>query len=215
MSLPVLFAALTIAAAVALLFAERAGSLRFIWLTKPVAALGFVLTAGASGALSHPAGQALFAGMVLGLIGDVFLIMKHDKRMFLIGLVSFLFGHLAYVIAFGLRGVDGRTTLIAAVVLLGPALLVGRWLWPHAGRLRVPVLAYIAVISVMQAMAVGAVAAGDTPAVLVGSTLFYLSDLGVARERFVAKGFVNKLVGQPLYFAGQLVLALWVSSPPA
>jgi uncharacterized membrane protein YhhN len=40
-----------------------------------------------------------------------------------------------------------------------------------------------------------------------GAALFYLSDLAVARQRFVAPGFENKLIGLPLYYAGQLLLA--------
>lgn len=213
MTAPLAFALLSIAAALGLLFAERAASLRLIWIFKPVAALGFVLACATSGALGHAAGRVLLAGMVLGLIGDVFLIMKHDKRMFLAGLVSFLLGHVAYVVAFALRGVELRAVVIASVVLVVPALVVGRWLWPHAGRMRGAVVAYIVVISSMVAAAIGARAAGDTVLVVVGAILFYLSDLGVARERFVERAFVNKLVGQPLYFAGQLVLALGVAGP--
>ncbi len=213
MTAPHAFALLTVVAALGLLFAERAASLRLIWISKPLASLGFVLACATSGALDHAAGRVLLAGMVLGMIGDVFLIMKHDKRMFLAGLAAFLLGHLAYVVAFVLRGVDGRAVLVASAALLVPALVVGRWLWPYAGRMRGAVVAYIVVISSMVAAAIGAVAAGDTALVLVGAGLFYLSDLGVARERFVARGFVNKLVGQPLYFAGQLVLALGVAGP--
>lgn len=213
MTAPLAFALLTVVSSIALLFAERAGSQRAIWITKPLASIGFVLATWSSGALEHRAGVALFAGMVLGFVGDVLLILKHDKRMFLAGLVAFLGGHLAYVVAFSLRGLDLGAAGVATLVLLAPAAVVARWLWPRAGRLRVPVLAYIAVITAMVATAIGAVAAEDTPMVLVGATLFYLSDLGVARERFVGRAFVNKLVGQPLYFGGQLVLALWASAP--
>ena len=41
----------------------------------------------------------------------------------------------------------------------------------------------------------------------LGAVLFYLSDIMVARDRFVAPGFANRLVGLPLYFGGQLLLA--------
>ena len=39
-----------------------------------------------------------------------------------------------------------------------------------------------------------------------GALLFYLSDLCVARERFVVKSKWNGIVGLPLYYAGQLML---------
>jgi hypothetical protein len=38
--------------------------------------------------------------------------------------------------------------------------------------------------------------------------LFWLSDLCVARERFVTQGFVNRAIGLPLYYGAVLVLAL-------
>jgi uncharacterized membrane protein YhhN len=43
--------------------------------------------------------------------------------------------------------------------------------------------------------------------ILIGALAFFLSDLSVARNRFVAPGFVNRLWGLPLYYAAQLLLA--------
>ena len=44
--------------------------------------------------------------------------------------------------------------------------------------------------------------------ILAGALAFYLSDLFVARHRFVQQGFSNRLAGLPLYYAGQFCLAL-------
>jgi uncharacterized membrane protein YhhN len=41
----------------------------------------------------------------------------------------------------------------------------------------------------------------------VGAALFFASDLAVARNRFVAKAFVNRAWGLPAYYAGQLLIA--------
>jgi hypothetical protein len=43
--------------------------------------------------------------------------------------------------------------------------------------------------------------------IALGASLFAISDLSVARDRFVARAFVNRLWGLPLYFAAQLILA--------
>jgi hypothetical protein len=43
--------------------------------------------------------------------------------------------------------------------------------------------------------------------VLLGAVMFYASDLSVARDRFVKRGFLNRVWGLPLYYAAQLVLA--------
>ena len=43
-----------------------------------------------------------------------------------------------------------------------------------------------------------------------GALAFALSDIAVARERFVAPGPINKVWGLPLYYLGQVLLALSV-----
>jgi hypothetical protein len=47
--------------------------------------------------------------------------------------------------------------------------------------------------------------------ILLGAVMFYFSDVSVARDRFVAPGFINGLWGLPLYYGGQLFLAYSVS----
>ena len=53
---------------------------------------------------------------------------------------------------------------------------------------------------------------GAHPLVLAGAIAFYLSDLTVARDRFVTRGFENRIVGLPLYYTGQVLLALSVAT---
>jgi hypothetical protein len=45
------------------------------------------------------------------------------------------------------------------------------------------------------------------PLVRWGAGLFFVSDLFVARGRFVRSGKANQLVGWPLFYAGQFLLA--------
>ena len=66
-----------------------------------------------------------------------------------------------------------------------------------------PVLVYCAVITLMLFTALGV----NSPAIRLGAILFVLSDVFVARQRFVAPGHLNPLVGLPLYYAGQYLLA--------
>jgi hypothetical protein len=42
--------------------------------------------------------------------------------------------------------------------------------------------------------------------------LFYLSDLAVARQRFVHASFVNRAFGLPLYYAAQILIGLTVGA---
>ena len=47
---------------------------------------------------------------------------------------------------------------------------------------------------------------------LVGAIVFAASDVAVARDRFVARSFVNRAWGLPAYYAAQLVLAWSVNA---
>jgi uncharacterized membrane protein YhhN len=203
----------TVVALLGLLFSEYRGSRSGVWVAKPVASTGFIAVAMAAGALETPYGLAVLVALVLCWIGDVFLIPKGASTLFLVGLLSFLLGHVGFVVAFALRGPDPLWMVAAAVLLLPPAYLVLRWLHPHlTARMRTPVVAYVAVISLMLVTAVGAAAATGRAAIGIGAACFYLSDLHVARHRFVAQSFWNKSWGLPLYYAAQLILALTVSS---
>ncbi|MSP61979.1 MAG: lysoplasmalogenase [Myxococcales bacterium] len=198
---------LTVVAIAGLLFAEWRNSVAGRWLTKPIAALGFVAAALAAGALESRFGLSILAGLSLSLVGDVFLI-SSALPSFRAGLFTFLLGHVAFAAAFVLRGVDLRWSGFSLVALTGVAWFVGRWLLPHVeAKMRGPVVAYIAVISAMVALAAGTVAAHGHPILLGAAIAFFLSDLSVARDRFVAPGFANRLWGLPLYYGAQLLFA--------
>jgi uncharacterized membrane protein YhhN len=155
----------------------------------------------------------VLVGLCLGLVGDVCLI-PQGRGAFLAGLASFLLSHVAYLVAFAGRGVSLRVFAIAVVAVTILMLGVARWLKPHLpAAMRAPVAAYIAAIGLMMSAAVACTAPDFRPvAIWLGAALFMASDLFVARDRFVAPGFVNRLVGLPLYYAGQILLAISVSS---
>jgi uncharacterized membrane protein YhhN len=151
-------------------------------------------------------------GLVLAAIGDVCLIPK-DRRAFLAGLVAFLLGHVAYTIAFLERGVLWEAAALVGGIALVVSIAIVRWLWPHLRMpMHPPVLAYVVVITSMVAISVGTFGLSPDGRIPIGALMFYLSDLAVAREAFVAKSFTNRAWGLPLYFAAQLVLAWTVST---
>lgn len=206
MSSLVPWVALTTAAAAALVWAEAQHS-RLRGPAKAAASTGFVAVALVAGALDSRYGQWVLVALALGWTGDLLLLGKSTAP-FLGGLTAFLLGHAAFVTAFLVRGVSVPATAVASVVAAPVALLVHRWLRPHLPhRLRLPVSAYIVVVSAMAATGVGAGVAGGPATIPSGTVAFYLSDVSVARDRFVAPGFVNRLWGLPLYYAAQLLLA--------
>ncbi len=181
-------------------------------LTKPVASIGFVGLGLHAGAMQSFVGHVMLVALLLCLLGDLLLIGK-SRPMFLSGLVAFLLGHVGYVVAFWLLGVELPWLAGGALLVVLTGVPILRWLWPHvSGGMKGPVAAYVGVISVMVAMAMGAFGAGASWLVPVGALLFYVSDICVARNRFVAEGSINRFVGLPLYYGGQILLAASIAS---
>ncbi len=205
-------AACAIACAV-LVAAERRGPAELRVGAKLAASAAF-LVVGASVAGAHPFARWMLVGLGFGAIGDV-LLLGRGSRAFLAGLVAFLLGHLAYIAgAAALVPVgewpDAAGAYAALPLAAGGAALA--WMWPRLGALRVPVIAYAATIAATVVGAIAAFRADALPApqrtlLLAGAVLFFVSDLAVARDRFVARGFVNRLWGLPAYYAGQLLIA--------
>ena len=77
-------------------------------------------------------------------------LMFTGRAAFLAGLASFLLAHVAYVGAFLKAGVSPKWTVIAAAGAVVLAAIVLRWLLPHVeDDMKVPVLGYVVVISMM------------------------------------------------------------------
>jgi len=173
---------------------------------KPFASLGFIVAAVGFGAVESRYGNIILVGLILGAIGDVCLL-GSAKKYFIAGLVSFLLGHVAYVIAFAGLPIDNRAAIVATGAIAVVMALVARWVFPHAPGMRVPISAYMLVISAMCVVAIGAGGAGAPWMIPVGALMFTASDIAVVRDRFVSQGFVNRLWGLPLYYAAQLIIA--------
>lgn len=202
------WSAATALAVAALLFFEHTGRTAGAWLAKPLASTAFIAVAVAAGALESTYGYAILIGLVLSWFGDVFLIPRGKPLLFLVGVLSFLAGHVAYAAAFVLRGIDASVFASAALAAGLVAFVVLRWLGAHVpADMQVAVPAYVAVISVMVVCAVASFAERGNAWIPIGAVGFYLSDLSVARDRFVVSEFVNRLWGLPLYYAAQVALA--------
>ena len=198
-----------------LVFAEWRGLAQLRIGSKLVASASFVvLGAIALGRCETAFAQWIFAGLVLGAIGDVALL-GHGKRAFLAGLVAFLLGHLAYVVGIAQLEPPGRwlgDAGLTAVLPIAIGIVVLVVLWQRLGSLRVPVIVYVGAIVAMVIGAMAAARGGTVPwprCIYLGggATLFFASDLAVARDRFVGRSFANKAWGLPTYFAGQLLIA--------
>ena len=180
-------------------------------IAKIVASVGFLSVAYFGGALQSRYGKILLLGLGLSLLGDAFLI-GESRLAFLAGLSAFLLAHVAYVVAFAAKGVNLRWMVSAAVPLITIAVVVSVWLLPQTPpELRLPVQIYTIVISTMVIAAIGTRGNGGSILIVIGAFLFFLSDLSVASLRLLQSDFPHYIWGLPLYYAGQLCLALSVS----
>jgi uncharacterized membrane protein YhhN len=177
------------------------------YLCKP---LTLALLIGCALALD-PADEAVrawfVAALVLSLAGDVFLMLSRD--LFVFGLGSFLLGHIAYIVGMHVDGVDGLRFLVGIVVVavlvagLGTRILRGVRAGLDPG-LAGPVVAYMGVISAMLASAIGV---GDW-VMVVGASLFYVSDALIAWNRFVAETSHGRVAIMVTYHLAQTALVL-------
>ena len=175
---------------------------------KTAASLLFVILGAIAWSSDNPFATWILVGLALCAFGDVLLIWE---RTFDIGLISFLLGHVAYVAAFAAAApaTEWARWILLPIALTSSAALA--WLWPHLGRRRTSVGAYVVVITIMVWGALAVTSAGVLGwMIAIGAVLFYLSDLTVARDRFVHADFINRAIGLPMYYAAQVLIALSV-----
>jgi uncharacterized membrane protein YhhN len=185
-----------------------------VYLWKPLSTVLVIAVALLS--LAQPDARPEFtfwvtAGLVLSLGGDVAL-MFTSKRAFLVGLVLFLLAHVVYSTGLVLWNGFYPQDLISGAALLVLAVAVYLYLKPGLNSMQGPVLFYILVICFMVNRAISTFFGENfttTQAWLltVGATLFWLSDLVLAVNRFRHPFEANRF-GLYLYFGGQLLIAL-------
>jgi uncharacterized membrane protein YhhN len=196
----------------ALLFFEKKDSTKGLIIVKPLLSVLFIVAALLQTHLNMTYFYIVFAGLLLCLIGDVCLIFFFNKKVFTAGLGAFLAGHIMYTIAFFTCGTAGAVMWVTAVSCLALSIGVFSWLKPNLGAMLGPVIAYIVIIT---AMAIGASALKSNPMldmtgkilVYAGALLFYVSDIFVARHRFVKREFINRVIGLPMYYTAQFMIA--------
>lgn len=188
---------------------------RFEYYTKPAVMLCLFLWVWTSAGLKGP--MSWFAlGILFSLMGDVFLMISLD-RLFLAGLVAFLLAHVCYVIGFNipLPPLSAWGLMLAVMIGLGGARLIRRILAPLAAqgkaRLRIPILIYSLVISLMLLSAMMKLTdlswkAGAAILVSLGALLFYASDILLAWNKFVSPIKHGRLYNIAAYHLGQIAL---------
>ena len=115
-------------------------------IAKLTASTCFVLVAFSLGAHRSTYGQLILGALVLGWMGDAFLLSRAPKA-FMGGLAAFLLSHVLFAVAFLSGVLSSQAMGVAAVVVAVFGAGVLRWLLPHTPKeFKAPVLAYVVVI---------------------------------------------------------------------
>jgi len=158
----------------------------------------------------------LLAALVFSLGGDVFLMLPGDQPLwglptFILGLGSFLVAHLFYIALF-CQGQAWFPSKRALLLVLGVGAAMYAIVWGGLGNdtvLKIAVAAYVTVISLMTAQAIGrAVTLGDSASrwVAVGACVFMVSDSLIAINKFVTPVALSSLWILVTYYCAQMLI---------
>lgn len=186
--------------------AVSVGNRRIEYAAKPATMVVLVGLALSIDTLDGSMRVLIVVGLLCSLAGDVFLMLPRD--MFVLGLVSFLLGHIAYIAGLATVHESWASTLIGLAVVLAALAVIAPRIVAGVRRgqpeMLAPVVVYMAVISAMVVTAWGT----TRVFAVLGATSFYVSDSVLAWARFVRDHPWSRLAVMITYHLGQLGLVL-------
>ncbi len=154
--------------------------------------------------------QFVMAAIVFSLIGDIFLM---PEGYFIQGLGAFLVAHVFYILAFkseASRFFSKKELLLPAVlVVIYGAILLGIVLPNVSSALKIPIIVYSLTILTMLLMALhrfGNVNAESFQYVMIGASLFVISDSLIAISKFVTQFPFSGILIMATYGIGQYLI---------
>ena len=198
-----------------LIRAEFADHRKYIYFLKPMATL-FVLGTVTS-AFFQPDYNGMYTRFVLiallfSLGGDLALMFPKNRKAFSLGLGLFLTAHAVYTVAFMRVGQFSVWTLIPVAIMFILGISFYQLIHVKLGSMKGPVIAYIVIISIMVVSATmvwESSVMGKSQALMImgGASLFYISDIILAANRFWKAWQYNR-ISLAFYYSGQLLIAL-------
>jgi len=154
----------------------------------------------------------IILALVFGWLGDVLLLKGNDFRFFAAGLVSFLLGHICYIIAMGcfIEQFNVTVLVISAALSVIFGLTAFKIINP-VKTMKTPVFAYKTAILIMVIFALQIfITKGGSFGILVftGSLLFLSSDSTLAYDTFKKPTKYGKYFLMITYILAQLLIAL-------
>ncbi|MBM3402656.1 MAG: lysoplasmalogenase [Bacteroidetes bacterium] len=178
-------------------------------LIKPLICISLAFYLYAKSNLTIGFNRLVFSGLIFSLVGDVLLIYSEsDVYLFLYGLVSFLLTHILYSSAFfrDFKNKPQESKYFGHLMLflMGVfSLTFYSWIRDYLNDFRIPVMAYIFVISVMAILAAyryKRVNLLSFRLICWGAIFFVLSDSALAFGKFV----------EPYSYSGVLIISTYM-----
>lgn len=162
----------------------------------------------------------ILTGLILGALGDILLNLrfvnkKNPQRMFLLGTVSFLLGHIFYIAALltYAYNVDPETLYAAIIIAVLITFIVGLLICTILKvkkQLKIFGIVYIFIVSLFVSIAIYNLFVSKSLfalLALIGSTLFFASDVILIFNSFGSKPKIClRWSNLLLYFAGQILI---------
>lgn len=184
--------------------------------TKPLIVLSLMLMLIVGTRLRGRFHKRIFAGLVFALLGDILLMLGNDPAYFMYGLGAFLVCHICYISAFYLDfrsapELDKRGAQIAILLCALFSISFYFYIRPHLGLMRLPVLAYTFVISLMMMMAAFRnlrVNRSSFLLIFFGAICFLASDSLLALNKFVLQFDHAGVLIMATYMAAQYLITM-------
>jgi uncharacterized membrane protein YhhN len=156
----------------------------------------------------------LMAALAFSWLGDIVLLFAYKGQLyFIIGLISFLIAHVAYILAFKkeIYGYHPKKSFPWIPFVAVVAYLIALWylLIPVLGGLKIPVVVYSLVISGMLAMSIYVdyiVASKSSKWMMLGAVCFVMSDSILAINKFLTPVPLAALAIMSTYLFAQYAL---------
>lgn len=161
---------------------------------------------------NHSYTIAILAGMGLCLTADIFNIDMNNPKIFIAGIVAFIFAYLEYAITYTIfnKGFQPADWIVG-IFFIGIYIFLMRLYWKNLGEYRIPVMIYGLFMPFMVTRAISTLFGGSFSLVsallvTIGSSMLFLGDVEYGVHRFVKPGKFT--IGPICYAGGQLLIAL-------
>jgi len=152
----------------------------------------------------------IIGALVFSTMGDILLIFE-GRPFFILGLLSFLLAHVLFVLIFRSRAGTIKLdfyTVVCSLFILSYYFFFMKFLWSHLGAMRIPVLAYALVISVMLWMALQLLRGTSSFRwyIVLGALFFVVSDSLLSIQLFYSSFELAHFYVMLTYLLAQFLL---------